>query len=245
MAATIKSIKTIVFDGKKSTWEAWHEKFLSLARTKNYRDVLTGVTPIPVKRMTIADPSIIIPFTALEQAVLELNAIAYGDLACSVDTTTQAGLVAFAMITVTKTPDYPDGNCYEAWMRLVDRYQPTSTAELMRKTRKFQEAKLRLGSDPTNFLLYMTQLQIDIKRLDLDAGVTDKLYMSQVINNLTNDYESTVEKLLELLDDGTLTIKRMEDLIQARYDRMSKKEKDSLDIALFAETKKNKIRNKI
>ena len=210
MAATIKSIKTIVFDGKKSSWEAWHEKFLSLARTKDYRDVLTGVTLIPSVRMTTGDLPVLIPFTASEQAVLELNAVAYGDLACSMDTTTQAGLVAFAMITVMKTPTYPDGNSHEAWMRLVDRYQPTSTAELLRKTRKFQEAKLRQGSDPTNFLLYMTQLQIDIKRLDLDAGVTDRLYMSQVINNLTTEYESTVEKLLESLDDGTLTIKRME-----------------------------------
>ena len=178
MAATVKSIKTIVFDGKKSSWETWHEKFLSLARTTNYRDVLTGVTSIPVVMMTTDDPPVLNPFTTAELAVLELNAIAYGDLACSIDTTTQAGLIAFAMITVTKNPNYPDGNCFESWTRLIDRFQPVSTAELMRKTRKFQEAKLRQGSDPTTFLLYMTQLQIDIKRLDLDAGVTDKLYVS-------------------------------------------------------------------
>ena len=177
MAATIKTIKTIIFDGKKSSWDSWQEKFLSLARTKGYRDVLMGSTPIPVVTRTTDDPPVVIPFTVEEEATIELNALAYGDLACSIDTTTQAGLVAFAMVTVTKSLIFPDGNAHEAWTRLTNRFSPDSDAELQRKIRKYQESKLRSGSDPTTFLLHMTKLRIDIAKLDPEAAVPDHLFM--------------------------------------------------------------------
>ena len=241
MAATIKTIKTIVFDGKKSSWDSWQEKFLSLARTKGYREVMTGVTPIPRATMTTDDPPVPIPFTPEEEAVIELNATAYGDLACSIDTTTQAGLIAFAMITITKTPNYPDGNASEAWTRLTNRFSPDTDAELQRKVRKYQEARLRPGLDPTTFLLHMTKLQIDISKLDKEAAASDRLFMSQVIHNLSPEYETTVETLLELLHDDSLTIEQMEELIIARYDRMQKKDKEPRDIALLASTKGDKL----
>lgn len=104
--------------------------------------MLTGVTPVPVVTKTMDGPCTVIPFTTIEQEIIEQNATAYGDLACSIDTTNQAGLIAFAMVTVTKTPTFPDGNAGEAWARLINRFSPDSDAELQRKVRKYQEAKL-------------------------------------------------------------------------------------------------------
>ena len=51
----------------------------------------------------------------------------------------------------------------------------------------------------------MTQLQIDIGKLDQEAVVSDHLFMSQVIHNLSPEYETMVKTLLELLHDRTQT----------------------------------------
>ena len=43
----MKLIKIVEFNGKESEYRMWARKFMSLATTRGYRDVLLGKTTVP------------------------------------------------------------------------------------------------------------------------------------------------------------------------------------------------------
>ena len=47
MASSEQSIKVILFDGKKESWNVWEEKHLARAKKKGFKDVLLESAIVP------------------------------------------------------------------------------------------------------------------------------------------------------------------------------------------------------
>ncbi len=78
-----QAIRVIVFDGKKTSWSSWKEKFLAKAKSKGYKPVLTGETEVTKYTEAISEDD---PNREEKLKAQELNETAYADLILSIDT---------------------------------------------------------------------------------------------------------------------------------------------------------------
>jgi hypothetical protein len=62
--------------------------------------------------------------------VIELNEISYTELILSIDVKPSNGKIAFNIVKVCKTKDYPDGNAASAWKKLKNKYEPVSAPSM-------------------------------------------------------------------------------------------------------------------
>jgi hypothetical protein len=150
------SERTIMrFDGKKTSWVAWEEKFLAKARPKGYKDILQGKTIIPQTNLSEEEESAL---TAEEKAVRGKNEDGYSDLINAMDTSTLLGKNAFNLVRGSKSPEFQDGNIRKAWERLTKRYSPKTSTELNRIESLFYDGHLNGGVEPDVFITYMEDL---------------------------------------------------------------------------------------
>jgi hypothetical protein len=78
-----------------------------------------------------------------DQAIANANKKGFGDLVLSIDCTTAAGKVAFAMIKATKTKTNPRSDLQAAYLRLKSIYEPSTTPQLMKLTKEFHSSQPR------------------------------------------------------------------------------------------------------
>jgi 2'-5' RNA ligase len=116
-----------------------------------------------------------------------MNELAYSELILSMDTTTSGGKVAFNIIERSKTDKFPEGNSALAWNGL------NSAPSLTKIHKQFYSAKLKRKVDPDTFIGYLEDLRTQMS--DMDSEMTDDQFMIHVTNNLTKDYENTVDNL--------------------------------------------------
>jgi gag-polypeptide of LTR copia-type len=109
------------------------------------------------------------------------------------DTSTQTGKIAFALVRGSKKKDYPDGTAAASWRRLKAKYMPDTAPTITRLHQAFYSSKLQQGYDPD---IWMTKLEFIRLQLEkLDYTITDEQFMVHIINNLTKDYETLVDIL--------------------------------------------------
>jgi hypothetical protein len=73
--------------------------------------------------------------SAENTAISEANKKGFGDLILSINCSTPAGKVAFAMVKGTKTKNHPGGNLRAAYLRLKTKFEPSTTPQLMKLTK--------------------------------------------------------------------------------------------------------------
>ena len=129
-----KTLKLPLFSGKVDDWPIWSEKFLIRAKRKGYKDILLGREQIP----SYNAPDITEDERKVNRRLRELNETGFEELAMSIDTTQKEGRVAFDHLRLTKTSEYPEGNCKEAWERLKKKYLPNQ-APIRLKLQRIQE----------------------------------------------------------------------------------------------------------
>ena len=160
-----ETIKVVTFDGKKSSWPAWEEKFLARAKRRGYKDLL-------LRRVDLGPTNAEVPADVPAEKRAEvlrlrdLNEIAYADLILAVDTTKPTGRVVFNMIKGTKTPSYLDWNAQEAWASLKRKFQPNTAPTKSKLHNVFYKTTMKKGADPMNFITYLE----DIRPKLADAG---------------------------------------------------------------------------
>lgn len=162
MSEVESSIKVIIFSGKKRDWTSWEEKFLSRALQKGYKRMLLGKEKVPRDFYNNDDEKANDGFGGVSEEDLEklrrLNEKAYSDLVLSITTDNADGRVAFNLVRGTKSKEFENGNCYLAFKRLRDKYQPKSAPSLTKVTSIFYKSSLRKGQDPSVFITFLEDL---------------------------------------------------------------------------------------
>jgi gag-polypeptide of LTR copia-type len=219
------SIRVIIFSGKREDWETWSEKFFVKASIRGYEGVLSGEESVPE---THDDKGVkVTTLTAAQKEIVEANKRGYGDLILSIDCTTSAGKVAFAMIKGSKTTKNPGGLLRTAYLRLKQKYEPNTTPQLMQLTRDFHSKTMKPNQDPDVFITDLEALKV--KMAELNHEVSDKALILHVLNNLSDHYEMEVKMLehkMQLYKDQTpskeLSIEEVRTELNLRYERLKK-----------------------
>ncbi len=212
------SIRVITFDGKKTTWPSWKEKFLARAKKKGYKDILTKkVVPVP-ETTTIADND-----AQRDEKLKARNANenAYADLILSIDTSKAPGRAVFNLIKNTKSNDYPDGYAGAAWEALEKKFDPTTAPSKAKLHRLFFKAKLKKGADPVNFITYLEDVRGRLKEAGTDIG--DDMFILQAMNSLTKGYATEIRLMEEKMDAGeNITVEQLKDRLSLGFERIQK-----------------------
>jgi hypothetical protein len=133
-----KMIKLIGFSGKVDDWCKWSMKFLARANYKKYHDVLLGDVAVPENDMELD--------LATEEGLAfkkarDANKVAYSKLLMCCDDD-----VSFAIIDTACTTELPRGCAKTAWQGIVDKFEPKTSASMVKLRRQFAECVL---DDPT------------------------------------------------------------------------------------------------
>jgi len=119
-----KLIKLALFDGIKSNFIFWEEKFLARAYKKKYINVILGKVDIPKYKIDYDDDAN--PPDEAKREIINHNIAAYVDLVHGLNTDEPAGKTAFRLVVKTKTREYPHGNARQAYLNLRMKYKPTT-----------------------------------------------------------------------------------------------------------------------
>jgi hypothetical protein len=176
--------KTTEFSGKYEDWNRWLMTFLSKARLRGYKDLLTGAHPQPDPRN---------PMAKKEYQVL--NELGYAELMLSCQEE-----VCSNLIDAAKSEIYPDGDAFLAWKSLQERFEPKTSISLVLLKKEFNLCALRrTDKDPDEWI---TQLLLLRQRLEgMGNQMTDLDVVIHILNNLPKEYESVVESLETDIDN--------------------------------------------
>jgi hypothetical protein len=150
------SIRVITFSGKREDWETWKEKFYVRATIRGYEELITGETAVPATHLIDGTKKTL---SADDESLSDSNKKGFGDLILSIDCTSAAGKVAFAMIKGSKTTENPQGNVRLAFTRLKAKFEPTTTPQLMQLTKDFHSKVLLRNQDPDMFITELEPLK--------------------------------------------------------------------------------------
>lgn len=199
-----KSIRVIVFSGKKVDWPIWEEKFLARARRKNYKDLLLGKRIIPKEGDTIDITTDV--GKKLKQA-REDNELAFEDIVLSIDGTNKEGRIAFQIVKGCKSTDFPDGNASIAWTRLKAKYASTTAPSLLKQKHEYDQSRIKPGQDPDEWITNLEEQRARLK--EMNFNITDEDFEIHVLNNLSDAYDIEVSRMEDKLEAGSLTIDKM------------------------------------
>ena len=133
----MKSIKIIEFNDKESEYRMSARKFMSVATTRGYCDVLLGKTVVPPQDevLDVNTPSDKIKFKGRKE-----NEKAYNDLilACS-------GEIGFAIVDESVTKELPDGDSELAWNELRRRFEPDTSADKVKLKENLMRVNCQVG----------------------------------------------------------------------------------------------------
>ena len=175
MSDLMKAIRIVSFNDNKENYRMWAKKFLSIASTKKYKDILIGSKVAPKFDEVIDETSE--EGKRMLQAK-ELNEKAYNDLvlACT-------GEIGFSIVDEAISDDYPEGDARRAWVNLEKKFQPSSSANKVQLRREFNSSKLKnWKKDPDSWI---SKLEIMRKRLKkMGNEMSDEDFMIHILNNL-------------------------------------------------------------
>ena len=130
-----KTIQTITFDGTKSKFRMWHAKFMSQARTKEFSGVINGTDAVPNANVTLnPNNNAHKPQIAARKA----NQKGYDYLLLCMDSE-----IPFDLVETARTTELLEGDLKLAMERLVQKYMPTTQADVLKLKEELTNCKLK------------------------------------------------------------------------------------------------------
>ena len=127
--------------------------------------------------------------------------------------------VAFNKVNQAKTKTLKNGCARTTWLNLLNKYKPKSVQSKAELKLKFAQSKLKdWMKDPDEWLDELEKTRADLEAMG--SEITEEDFKIHVLNNLPNEYESLIEKLIPDID-----ILKTEDLreeLQSKYNRIMK-----------------------
>ena len=179
------SIKVIHFSGKKVDWSVWSEKFLARAKMRGYRDILLGKEKIPTDKDEPEDTA----SDAVKEKykkVRDANELAYLDLILCIEGNTQIGRVAFGCVKGSKTEDVSMGDSRVAWVRLTNKFAPTTAPSRLHLRALFNASSLKPKQNPDEWLTYLEDLRDQL--IAAGSVMTDEVLLEHALNKVTPEY---------------------------------------------------------
>ena len=228
-----KTVRILTFSGKQSDWDMWSKKFLAMAKRKKYKGVLTGTIAIPNETAALtAEP---------EKKARDANERAYSDLILSCNDE-----ISFGIVDNATTTENPSRNANLAWRELVDHYDPDTGTIVVELKREFSTSRIKLGQKPEEWIQHLEKIRAKLRKHG--TRLDDNDIMIQVLNNLPESYDSTVERLEVKFNEGSLTVKEMKRDIASKHRRLERYENqeendDKEETALIAKQFKGRCKN--
>jgi len=200
----IKAIRILPFSGKQEDWNRWSKTFLATAIAKGNKEVIK-------------------PSNMAANADADQNTQVYNDLilSCQDD-------ITFGIIDEAVSATFPDGDARMAWKNLAEKFEPSTGASKIQLKQEFNQSKLsNVETDPEEWI---TQLELKRRRLKtLGVDISDEDLMLHILNNLTKEYDTTVELCEEELSGATvtLTLNKLKERLRAKFNRIKKLKEDS------------------
>jgi hypothetical protein len=178
-----------------------------------------------------------------------MNELAYTELILSIDDKTSTGKAAFNLVKGCKNKDYADGNSSIAWVRLKNKFEPSSAPSLVKLEKQFRQCSLKKGQDPD---IWITELEDYRMRLEeLGSSNSDNQFILLILKNITDDYDLQLAMTEKRVTDKSnpLTINKIRDDLNLRFERLDEKQNEeskndnNQEVAFFGGQFKGKFRN--
>ena len=224
------SHKYLTFDGKRSNFIYWDEKFLAKAEKEELIDVIIGEVKIPacgVDYNTKTDDSGDFTDGPSDSAkeILKNNRAAYSLLVNCINTDTSEGISAFNIVVKTKNPQYPSGNVRQAYLNLKKKYEPTTELDKGNLLRAFYAFELRSGNPPDSYITRLERMRIQLE--NMGVTIEEDVFLHQIINNLSADYVEIAQNLSTRVGSkiDPLTLEELRDQLTIYYRRKNSSKK--------------------
>jgi len=161
---------------------------------------------------------------------MEKNELAYEELLLSIDTSTDAGIVAFELVANCELTGSETGDAYTAMQRLINKYQPKTTTSFIQMKKEFDSMRLESSEDdPDEFITKLEGKRNELNRVKIagKSEITETDLVLQVLTNLTEDYEVAISALETRMNDPantTVTITDVRDSLNTRFSRMKQQQ---------------------
>ena len=222
MSESLKAIRIIQFDDKKSSFRRWSKKFLAVANRRGYKKILLGTEQVP-NSTDVLDES-----DPLQKELLlarEANELAYNDLILACD-----GDVAFSIVETSISTDLPDGDAKVAWKNLHTKFMPQTSANKVQLMAKFANSSLKSWKkDPDEWINDLEILRSRIK--DCGHAINDDDLIIHILNNLPEKYDNLVENLEAKMDvTNPLTLEELRESLSLKFTKWKvRAEKNGMD----------------
>jgi hypothetical protein len=191
----IKAIRVVPFSGKQEDWNRWSKTFLATITAKGFKKVLKP-----------DDPTV--------DADADHNTQVYGDLILSCQEDIVFGIVDGAVST-----GFEDGDARLAWTRLCEKFEPKTGATKVQLKKEFNSCKLQsVDEDPDEWITKLEHIKSRLAALKVTIENED--LMLHILNNLSSEYDNTVEICEEELTVGTLTLDKLKERLRAKFVRI-------------------------
>jgi hypothetical protein len=201
-------VKITPFSGEKKDWERWSTTFLAKARLRGYRNLIIGVEIPPNKGSK-----------DYENYVLK-NDVAYAEIliACECE-------ICFGIINSSRSETLPDGDAKLAWDNLIAKFEPRTKSSLIQLKKQFLDNKLRdLNQDPDQWIQSLESMQRKLQILGHKISEMDMII--HILQNLTKEYDTTVEILENDLDNDLISLDRVKERLRARFEKIQRTKTD-------------------
>jgi Reverse transcriptase (RNA-dependent DNA polymerase)/gag-polypeptide of LTR copia-type len=232
------STKIIPFTGKGEDWESWKTKFQARAMLRGYEAILMGDETAP-KTHTAAGVKLQ-NMSSEDKELMNANQRGFVDLILSMENT-GAGKIALKIVMGTKTdPELPGGSLRVAYLRLKNKYEPSTEPQLVLINKKFHSTTMKHNQDPDIFITDLEAMKT--KMCDLGHKIDEKTLILHIMNNLTPEYATEVrflEQRMQMLKEAgkELTVEDVRNQLTIQYIRLKHSDKPTLDHAMYMGTR--------
>jgi gag-polypeptide of LTR copia-type/Zinc knuckle len=135
---------------------------------------------------------------------------------------------------------------HRAWEALETKYFPKTAPMANALSKQFHDLKHKLGTDPDIWITKLEDIKIRLASIGKAYVMPDEQFMAHVINNVSKDYESTVDFLGQRMEDANnpLTLEEARGHLMVWYQCICSQDtttekgsnddnEDEKDIALF------------
>ena len=174
-----KDLSKCMFDGRRSSYSNWSERFLSYASIKGCDQALTRDY---ADDMIVDDKATLDPTDDDDNANILLrdaNTLAFSMLTLSCQTET-----TMSILDASVTEAFPDGCARTAWKSLDDHHDPKSTSNKYELRQKFTQCVLK--NDQTNPDEWFAELETIRARLKnhFQYTISDEDMISHIVYNI-------------------------------------------------------------
>ena len=210
MSDEVKTTKIIAFDGKKTEWPLWSEKFKARANRKGHKSILLGDVKVPEDKVDVSTLSSD-EAKKKHKKLRQLNEEACEDLVLAVNGETEVGRAVFQLIRGSKSERFKDGSASEAWKRLIDKFEPKKAPNRLQKKKMIQNLKSKHGQHPD---VCISNLEDLVMQHQEAGGRWDEVEtLEHICGNLPKCCDSVIGPLEKRIDadDDALTLQELRD----------------------------------